>query len=103
MSIWAAPKSPMIFPLRVLDWQVVNGCKPESHQTVVIEFPVLIAVGAEPISAIIVPFVSEPHSDAVFVESPKLFDQPVVEFFGPLPFQKLNDLGPTRWEFGAVS
>src|SRR5262245_17914479 len=103
MFIRTSAKRPMILALRLLNRQVVNGCKPKLHQTVVIKLPVLVAVRAEPVSGVIVPFVGEPHGDTVFVVSPKLFDQPVVEFFGPLAFQKLNNLSSSGRELCAVS
>src|SRR6266487_4317365 len=103
MSIGAATKWPMILALRFLDRQIINGGKPKSHQAVAIKLPVLVTIGTVPISRVIMPFVGEPYSDAVRVVSPKLFDQPVVKFFGPLAFQKLNDLGPSSRELSAVS
>src|SRR6266540_948702 len=103
MFVRTATEWPMILALRLFNRQVVNGCKPKPHQTVVIKLPVLVAIRAEPVSRVIVPFVSEPHGDTVCVVSPKLFDQPVVKFFGPLAFQKLNDLSSSSRELGAVS
>src|SRR6266480_228759 len=100
MVIWTATKWPMILALRLFNRQVINGCKPKLHQAIAIKLPVLVAIRAEPVSGVIVPFVSEPHGDAVFVVSPELFDQPVVEFFGPLAFQELHDLGPSSRELG---
>src|SRR2546423_14915777 len=102
MLIGTATKWPMILAVRFLDWQVINGGKAKSHQAIAIKLPVLVAIGAEPIPRIIMPFIGEPHGDAVCVVSPKLFDQPVVEFFGPLAFQKLDDLGSSRPGTGAV-
>src|SRR5256885_15916326 len=103
MLFGTATKWPMILAFRFLDWQVINGGKAKSHQAIAIKLPVLVAIGAEPIPRIIMPFIGEPHGDAVCVVSPKLFDQPVVEFFGPLAFQKLDDLGSSSRELGAVS
>src|SRR5438067_5435172 len=103
MAIGPWTKWPMILAVRLLDRQVVNGGKPKAHQAIAIKLPVLVAIGTEPIPRVIVPFVSEPHGDTVCVISPKLFDQPVVKFFGPLAFQKLNDLGPSSRELGPVS
>src|SRR5438874_4700389 len=74
MSIGTTTKWPMILAVRFLDRQVINGRKPKSHQAVVSKFPVLITVGAEAISRVIMPFVGEPHSNAVCLVSPKLFD-----------------------------
>src|SRR6266550_3036236 len=103
MSIGTTTKWPMILAVRFLDRQVINGGKPKSHQAIAIKFPVLVAIGTEPISRVVMPFIGEPHGDAVCVISPRLFDQPVVEFFGPLAFQKLNDFGSSSRELGAVS
>src|SRR5438046_9316579 len=103
MSIGTTTKWPMILAVRFLDRQVVNGGKPKSHQAIAIKLPVLVAIGTEPIPRVIVPSVGEPHGDAVCVVSPKLLDQPVVEFFGPLAFQTLNDLVSSSRELGAAS
>src|SRR5262245_39706184 len=103
MFIRTSAKWPVILALRLLDWQVINGCKPKSHQPILVKLPVLVAMRAEPVSGVIVPFVGEPHGDTVAVVSPKLFNQPVVEFFRPLAFQKLNDLSPSGRELGTVS
>src|SRR4030095_15271637 len=67
------------------------------------KLPIFVPIRAKPISGIIAPFVCEAHGNSVFVVSPKLFDQPIVEFFGPLALQKLNDLCPSSRELGAVS
>jgi hypothetical protein len=61
----------MIRALRLLDREVINGCKPKSHQAIAIKLPVLVAIGTEPIPRVIMPFIGEPHSDAVCVVSPK--------------------------------
>src|SRR4026209_1532098 len=58
---------------------------------------------AEPIPGVVMPFIGETHSNAVCVASPKLFDQPVIEFPGPFAFQKLNDLISSMQEFGSIS
>ena len=52
---------------------------------------------------IIVPFVSEAHRDAIAVVRPKFLDQPIVQFSGPLPCEKFDDLlSPVR-KFSAIS
>src|SRR6266487_1739791 len=90
MFVRTATNWPAILPFRLLDRQIINGCKPKSHQAIVIKLPVLIAIGAEPVSRVIMPFIGEPHSNAVCVVSPKLFDQPVVEFFWPTCASKIE-------------
>jgi len=53
------------------------------HEAVLDELPVLVAVGAEPVIAIVMVFVREADGDVVAGEGPQLFDQAVVEL--PLP------------------
>src|SRR4029079_15625526 len=65
---------PMIFSLRFFDWKIVNAGVPAQHQSVLIKFPVLVAVRAEPMSGIIVPFTGETHRDAIAVVGPQFFD-----------------------------
>src|SRR5258708_7712891 len=103
MRIRTAAKRPMIFSLRLLDREIVDGCVAKAHQAIVPKLPILIAIGAKPILGIIVPFVSEPHRDAIAGVSPEFLDQPVVEFFRPLPLQKLNNFLPSAWKLGAIS
>src|SRR5580700_1503402 len=56
-----------------------------------VEFPILVPVGSEPISAIIVPFVRKANGDAILAKSPDLLNKPVIEFFRPLAREKLDD------------
>jgi len=72
--IWAATKRPMILALRLLDRQIINAGKPKSHQPIIIKLPILVPIGAKPISRIIAPFVREAHGDAILMERPELFD-----------------------------
>jgi hypothetical protein len=74
MVIRAAPYCPVVLALRLLNWQIVDGSKPEAHQPVLIELPIFIAIRAKPIPGVIVPFRRKPHGDTVFLKRPKLFD-----------------------------
>src|SRR5437763_1339287 len=47
--------------------------------------------------------VSEAHRDAVPIERPQLFDQPIVQFFRPLALEKRDDLLAAVHEFRTVS
>jgi hypothetical protein len=88
MCIWTAPKRPMIRALRLVDREISNGCKAKSHQIIIVELPILIAVRAKPVSRIVMRFVSKAHGNAIFVVSPKLLDQSKIELFRPLAGQK---------------
>src|SRR6202022_1621160 len=103
MIIRTAPWWPVILPLRLSDWQIVDGSKPHAHQPVLIELPILIAIRAEPIPGVIVPFIGKPHGDTVPLERPKLFDQPIVQLFRPFASEKRDDFLPSVYEFRAVS
>src|SRR5262249_13788629 len=68
-----------------------------------IELPVLIAIAAEPIAAIIVPFIGEANRDSVLAECPNLLDQAVIEFAIPLTRQKCFDFRTTLDELRAIA
>src|SRR6516162_5743724 len=53
-----------------------------------VEFPVLVAVAAEPVATVVMPFIGKTHRDAVLAKGPDLFDQAVVELAAPLARQK---------------
>src|ERR1700710_54498 len=61
------------------------------HQTVVVEFPVLIAIGTDPGAAVVVVLVGEADGDTVAGERPQFLDQPILEFFCPLPAEERLD------------
>ena len=52
------------------DRHVVDAGEAPVHQAVVVELPVLVAVGAEPVAGVVAPFVGEAHGDAVAVVAP---------------------------------
>ena len=67
----AGPRTvPMEFAFGFLDRAVVDGGKAPLHQAVAGKLPVLVAIGAKPVSGIVVPFVSEADGDAVSGECP---------------------------------
>src|SRR5581483_7914791 len=73
------------------------------HQAVLVELPLLIAIGAVPLARCVMPFILEAHRDAVAVEGPEVLDQAVVQF--PLPFagEEGCDGGASLEEFRAVA
>ena len=58
---------PMELAICRRDRQVVDRGEAPAHQAALVEFPVLVAVGPEPVGRIVVPFVGEAHGDAVAV------------------------------------
>ena len=59
----AGPKRPVVFPVALRNRQVVDAGIAELHQSLVIELPVLVAVGTKPLTAVVVPFVSVTNGD----------------------------------------
>jgi hypothetical protein len=80
MIIGTTAKRPKIFAIRFLDGEIVDACESQPHQAIVVEFPILVAIGAIPVSRIIVPLVGKAYGNTVVRKSPKLFDQAVVEY-----------------------
>src|SRR6266699_2071613 len=103
MRIRTAPKRPMILTLRLLDREIVDAGMAKPHQAMVTKLPILIAIRAEPIPGIIVPFVGEAHGNAIPGVSPEFFDKPVVQLFRPLARQKLDDLLSSIRKLSAIS
>src|SRR6202041_3929185 len=83
MIIRTEPWCPIILALRLLDWQIVDGSKPQAHQPVLIKLPILIAIRAKPSSRGIVPFIGKAHGETVPREPPKLLYQRIVTLFRP--------------------
>src|SRR5690606_789076 len=69
----------------------------------VVELPVLVAVGTEPVAGVVVPLVGEAHRDAVLAESPDFLDQAIIELLAPFPDQKLHDFVAAAQEFRPVA
>ena len=53
MIVWAPSQRPVKFPIVLSDWQIIDGSDPAAHQAMVVEFPVFVAIGAEPVSAVL--------------------------------------------------
>ena len=75
------------------DRQVVDRGMAPAHEAAGVEFPVLVAVGAEPVVRVVVPLVGEAHGDAILAERPELLDEAVVELAAPFAAQELDDGG----------
>ena len=91
MIIRAPPKWPVIFAIWFRDGEIVDGRKAKGHEPVVIELPILVAIGSIPVTRVVVPFVGEANRDAIAGKRPELLDEPVVQLLRPLPREKRND------------
>lgn len=98
-----ASERPSEFPFLFLDRVLVDTCETSLHQTIGRKFPILIAVGTEPVAAVVAVFIGIPHGNTVFGKGPELLDEPVVQFRCPFSFQKRLCLGASGRKFSAVA
>src|SRR5499427_3804778 len=103
MIVGPATQRPVILAFALFDWQVINAGDPQTHQPVLIELPVLVAIAAKPVAAIIMPFVGEANRDSVLAECPNFLDQAVVKLAIPLTCQKCFDFRTTLDELRAIA
>src|SRR5262249_23249483 len=103
MIVGTGTQRPVILAFAFFDWQVIDARDAQTHQPVLIELPVLVAIAAKPIAAIIVPFVGEANRDSVLAKRPNLLDQAVIELTIPLARQKSFDFRSTLDELGAIT
>jgi len=85
------------------DRQIIDAGDPYAHQALRVELPVLIAVGAEVLTAVVVPLVGEAYCDPIAVECPELLEEAVVQLACPLARQKGHDLGPAVDELSPIT
>src|ERR1700731_3375297 len=97
-----AGRRPPVPALAFADLHIIDAGLAPAHQAVLVEFPLLIAVGAEPLSGVVMPFVLETHSDEIAVERPEILDQPVLVFLLPLAREEGDDRGAAFEEFRAI-
>src|SRR5713101_1352277 len=67
------------------------------------KLPIFIAVAAEPVAAIVAPFVGEAHGYPVVAERPDLLDQPIFQLANPLAYEECLDGLAAKNELGAVA
>src|SRR5581483_12109143 len=87
-------EGPVVLAICGSDGQIIDAGDPDAHQAPLVELPVLIAVGAEVLTAVVMPLVGEAYCDPVAVECPDLLDEAVVQLACPLAAQEGDDLGP---------
>ena len=85
------------------DHDVVDAGFAAAHQAVLVELPLLVAVGAVPLAGIVMPFVLKPNRNAVTVEAPEILDQAIFVFLGLFAREERDDRGPALEKFRAVA
>src|SRR5262249_11461246 len=83
--------------------QVIDGRMTCRHEPLLIELPVLVAIGPKPVPGVVMPFVGESDSDSVALKRPELLDQSVVQLSVPFTSQKRDDLLPSDDELRPVT
>src|SRR6202008_4310860 len=63
--VGTAAELPMIFALTLLDRQIVDAGNAQTHQPVLVEFPVLVAVAAIPAAAVVMPLIGKTDCNTV--------------------------------------
>jgi hypothetical protein len=89
----------LTFP--IADRSIIDAGDPPLHQAAFVKLPILVPVGTEPISAIVVPLIGKPHRHPISTEAPQLFDEPVVQLAATCALEYL-DSRATRDELGAI-
>src|SRR5262249_28369560 len=84
------------------DRGIVDAREAAAHETVFVELPILVAIGAEPVAAIVVPLIGKADGYPVFTEAPQFLDKSIVQLALPLAGEEGdNRLAPLH-ELGAV-
>jgi hypothetical protein len=71
VNVGAATKRLEKMPLGFCDGVFVDAGEARSHQTVSVEAPVFVAIGAKPLPVVVVIFVGEPYRDTVSGKGPE--------------------------------
>src|SRR5260370_42425521 len=80
MVVRTTPERPTTFTICLRDRKIIDARVAAGHKAVLVEFPILIAVGAMPMIGIVVPFVCEAYRDAVPSERPQLLYEAIIQF-----------------------
>src|SRR4029450_7615698 len=89
--------------MALLKREVVDAGNASLHKSMLVELPVFIAIGAEPMTSVVVPFVGKADGDTVAVKSRKILDQTIVQFLAPLADEKLNNRFTARQKLNTVA
>src|SRR3954451_14340480 len=103
MIVRTAAERPIIFARAFGDRQIVDAGDAQPHQSMFVKFPILVAVAAEPIAAIVVPFISEAHGDAIVAKCPDFLDQAIIELAIPFSCQERFDFCAALQELTAIA
>src|SRR5271169_3984938 len=103
MIVGTAAERPEKPAVGLLDPQIVDAGDAPAHFAGLVEFPVLVAVAAEPMAAVVVPLIGKTHRNAIVAERPQFLDQAIIEFAVPLARQERHDGVAALQELHAVA
>src|SRR4029453_608284 len=103
MIVGTAAERPVIFALALLDRKIVDAGDPQSHQSMLVKLPVLVSIAAEPVPAVVVPFIGKSHCNAVFAKGPDFLDQTIIKLPVPLARQERFDSLAAMQKLGAIA
>jgi hypothetical protein len=63
MIVGTAPEGPEELALRSFDGKIVDAGETKHHETLVIEFPIFVAIGTEPLAGVVMILIGETYSD----------------------------------------
>src|SRR5437879_2418779 len=99
---WAG-RGPMKTAVFFGDRDIIDAGFGAAHQAMLVELPLLVAVGAMPLPGIVVPLILKPHRDTVAVERPEILDQAILVLLRPFAGEERHDRGAALENFGAVT
>src|SRR6267143_2954319 len=94
---------PMILPIALLNREVVDAGNASPHKSMLVELPVFVAIGTEPMPRVVMPLVGKSDGDTIAVKCPKFFDETIIEFLVPFAGEESNNGFAAREEFRAVA
>jgi len=103
MIVRPAAERPVEFGICRLDWDIVDGGEATLHQSCRIIFPVLVAIRAKPVPAVVMPFIRVAHRDSIAVKCPQFLDEPIIQFLGPFPGQECDNFPATDDELRSIT
>jgi hypothetical protein len=79
---------PVEFAFSSFNTQIIDAGVAGVHQSVRIEVPIFIAIGAIPLANVVMPFIGKAYCDAGVSEGSEFFDQPILVLVCPFVVQK---------------
>ncbi len=86
----------------LFDREIVDTVDPTSHNAMLVELPVLVAVGLKPMAVFVMPLIGKANRDPALSVGPHLFDQAIIELSRPFAGEEGFDLLAALDELGSV-